>query len=315
MEADLQILPNLNKLNMSHNRLTRIPAMHFLQFLETLDLKKNNITEFPAYMKDIPQLRHIDLSGNKIRVLPAEIGACPALRKLDVSDNDIHALPLELAHLNLEKGGFDWTFNPKMTFPPAEVRDLGQQGIMDWLQKQAEIEHPVVRKRKQALQKIRKQETNIWLAQMKECVWNTQEEYEEQLLRKPIWMEMDEAMATIAKERMGGGWWPEDGYTPPQASPSAELMKRNSSNLEAAAGAIVQGTSVEETAIGDIPVAVATELPESAECKICMAAAISAVFMPCGHAMACQNCAAAVAGKECPICRTPIENIQQLYWT
>lgn len=215
-ESDFEPLPSLMLLNLSNNKLTTFPNLNFLQFLEEVDLKKNMMEELPPYIKDMPSLTSLNVSGNRLKALPAEIGGCRALRKFDISDNDLHALPLQIAHLNLEKGGFEWSLNPKMTFPPAEVRQLGQQGIMDWLLKQADIAHPDVRQRKQALARIRQRETAVWLAQMPACDgWNTQEEYEEQLLRKPTWMGMDEAQSTIATSRMGGGWWPDGDYVPP----------------------------------------------------------------------------------------------------
>merc|ERR1711907_23983 len=229
---EMQKMPGLVKLDLSHNQLVTIPDLHFLQFLEEMDLQHNKITQFPAYVKDMPSLRKLNLCDNEIEVLPPEIGQCRSLRVLDISGNNIVALPLELAHVHLDRGGLEWTSNP-LTFPPAEVRQLGQHGMMDWLLQQADIVHPEVRAKKQAQAKIREQETQRWLAGTKTCEWNTQEEYEEQLLRKPTWMDMDTAMDILFKERTGGGWWPESGYKPPADTASA-----------APAGIVVQGMSM-----------------------------------------------------------------------
>jgi len=298
-ERDFDVLPSLIQLDLSNNKLTTFPNLNFLQFLEEVDLKKNLLEELPPYLKDMPSLATLNVSGNRLKVIPAEIGECRALRHLDISDNDLHALPLEIAHLNLAKGGFEWSLNPKMTFPPAEVRQLGQQGMMDWLRKQAEIQHPVVRQKKQALERIRKRETAVWLAQMPACDgWNTQEEYEEQLLRKPTWMDMEEAQSTIATNRMGGGWWPDADYVPP-------------------AMAVPCGDSAEGAAPSVVSVAaISAEIPEKAECTICMNAAVSCVFLPCGHAVACRSCATAVVERgPCPACRQPIGQVMNLFWT
>jgi len=309
-ERDMQVLPNLTTLLLRNNKLSTIPSLHFLQFLEVLDLKKNLLREVPASIASIPSLSSLDLSGNQLVTLPAELGQCRSLRTLNVSDNDLHALPVELGFLHLAKGGFDWSLNPKLNFPPREIREVGQQRIMEWLQKQADIEHPVVREKKQALEKIRKRETGVWLGGMKDCGWNTQEEYEEQLVRKPAWMSMDDAMQQIAAARMGGGWWPDDDYEPP----CPHIMQSQSApTVPLSAG----GAATVSDAVVDVDVAevVAAVVPEKAECTICMAAPVGVVFLPCGHAITCKTCAAAIAEKkECPACRGQIEQVMNLFW-
>lgn len=48
------------------------------------------------------------------------------------------------------------------------------------------------------------------------------------------------------------------------------------------------------------------------ECKVCMDAPVEVVFLPCGHALACQRCAAT---NECPVCRCRIEGRTRIYFT
>jgi predicted DNA-binding WGR domain protein len=43
------------------------------------------------------------------------------------------------------------------------------------------------------------------------------------------------------------------------------------------------------------------------ECKICMDGNIWGAFMPCGHLVACEDCAPRMA--DCPICRKPIQSV------
>tara|TARA_B100002051_G_scaffold201447_1_gene191472 strand:+ start:88 stop:420 length:333 start_codon:yes stop_codon:yes gene_type:complete len=43
------------------------------------------------------------------------------------------------------------------------------------------------------------------------------------------------------------------------------------------------------------------------ECKVCFDARIEAVFLPCGHALACEKCARKC--ERCPVCRLKAEAI------
>ncbi|NWS76704.1 XIAP ligase, partial [Crotophaga sulcirostris] len=52
-------------------------------------------------------------------------------------------------------------------------------------------------------------------------------------------------------------------------------------------------------------------LQEEKLCKICMAKDISVVLIPCGHLVACKECAGAL--NECPLCRTDIMKRQEVF--
>ncbi|KAM9274031.1 E3 ubiquitin-protein ligase XIAP isoform 1-T5 [Morus bassanus] len=52
-------------------------------------------------------------------------------------------------------------------------------------------------------------------------------------------------------------------------------------------------------------------LQEEKLCKICMAKDISVVLLPCGHLVACKECAEAL--NECPLCRTNIMKRQEIF--
>ncbi|AJD80729.1 inhibitor of apoptosis 3 [Pseudoplusia includens SNPV IE] len=45
----------------------------------------------------------------------------------------------------------------------------------------------------------------------------------------------------------------------------------------------------------------------NSECKICFSKEIDACYIPCGHVVACMNCAWSVS--DCPICRKPFTNV------
>ncbi|NWR27423.1 XIAP ligase, partial [Tachuris rubrigastra] len=52
-------------------------------------------------------------------------------------------------------------------------------------------------------------------------------------------------------------------------------------------------------------------LQEEKLCKICMAKDVSVVFIPCGHLVACKECAQVLS--ECPLCRTDIMRKQDIF--
>ncbi|NXU87232.1 XIAP ligase, partial [Xiphorhynchus elegans] len=52
-------------------------------------------------------------------------------------------------------------------------------------------------------------------------------------------------------------------------------------------------------------------LQEEKLCKICMAKDVSVVFIPCGHLVACKECAQVLS--ECPLCRTDIMKKQEIF--
>ncbi|NWV06752.1 XIAP ligase, partial [Ptilonorhynchus violaceus] len=52
-------------------------------------------------------------------------------------------------------------------------------------------------------------------------------------------------------------------------------------------------------------------LQEEKLCKICMAKDVSVVFIPCGHLVACKECAQVL--NECPLCRTDIMKRQDIF--
>lgn len=54
-------------------------------------------------------------------------------------------------------------------------------------------------------------------------------------------------------------------------------------------------------------------LRDQLTCKVCLEAAVSVVFLPCGHLSCCAECAPAL--KNCPICRANIKGSVRTYLT
>ncbi|XP_071425495.1 E3 ubiquitin-protein ligase XIAP isoform X3 [Pithys albifrons albifrons] len=77
----------------------------------------------------------------------------------------------------------------------------------------------------------------------------------------------------------------------------------NDSTTEAAEGTILpKDLSTEEKL---------RRLQEEKLCKICMAKDVSVVFIPCGHLVACKDCAQVLS--ECPLCRSDIMKRQEIF--
>lgn len=51
-------------------------------------------------------------------------------------------------------------------------------------------------------------------------------------------------------------------------------------------------------------------------CKICYSEELETVFTPCFHAIACKKCSVKLEAKIlCPICVTPINSIETIYFS
>lgn len=52
---------------------------------------------------------------------------------------------------------------------------------------------------------------------------------------------------------------------------------------------------------------------EDETCKICYDAAVNAVFVPCGHILACMKCAETLSRKPCPVCRRKVTKVLKTF--
>merc|ERR1712224_633231 len=83
---------------------------------------------------------------------------------------------------------------------------------------------------------------------------------------------------------------------------------------------IIAYTDAEEEASGvpsdEITQKQAKLMREGELCCVCMEARKDAACLPCGHKCMCLNCGTQLVmlgGRSCPICRTPISSIQQIF--
>lgn len=122
-------LKNLRKLDLSHNRIKKLPATtgdlvslqelnlqdnqlesfsmalchsSLRKSLQSLDLSQNKIAALPAQFCLLRELVHLKLDDNNLIRLPFKIGQLSQLRFLSVARNKLPFLPSDFGRLSLE---------------------------------------------------------------------------------------------------------------------------------------------------------------------------------------------------------------------
>ena len=86
----LFLLPNLQELTLSHNRLTALPeSLGGLQNLQLLNLSDNQLTTLPESLGNLQNLQTLNLYNNQLTALPESLGNLPNLQNLYLSDNQL----------------------------------------------------------------------------------------------------------------------------------------------------------------------------------------------------------------------------------
>jgi internalin A len=142
LPSELCQLTQLRYLNLSGNVLSALPTdIGQLRKLEILLLgprigvnrlilpPTNRISNIPASIRWLEELRELDLSHNNLRELPPEIRYLRKLRILDISHNNLTSLPTGIVNLpSLEKAIIQ--FNP-LPIPP-EILEDGNEAIVSY---------------------------------------------------------------------------------------------------------------------------------------------------------------------------------------
>lgn len=88
LTSQLEVLVNLTELNLSHNELAQVHKMNFDQ-LDKLDLSYNRITS--AKLKKLPKnVVHLNLAHNEITYLPVDFMKLKKLRSLELAGNPLN---------------------------------------------------------------------------------------------------------------------------------------------------------------------------------------------------------------------------------
>lgn len=126
VSSQLEVLVNLTDLNLSSNHLTQVQKLNF-NYLEKLDLSHNRITS--AKLKKLPKnVVHLNLAYNEITYLPVDFMKLKALRSLELAGNPINCTCNTLHVRNYLTYHHVWSDNHILCASPAIVK--GQP----WLQ-------------------------------------------------------------------------------------------------------------------------------------------------------------------------------------
>lgn len=122
-------LPWLLSLNVSGNCLTTIPSLEMRMNVYTgvmerpcsnlsrLLLGKNQLTEVPEFLFQLPSLQYLELSHNQIKHLPLAIWSAPMLTNLNCAHNQIEEIPTNWPHILEEYTFVDITAAPSSPPP------------------------------------------------------------------------------------------------------------------------------------------------------------------------------------------------------
>ncbi len=95
---DLRVFKNLNALDLSKNRLRDFPAwLGEFTYMQELRIAQNKLQEFPEAICKYKHLKRLDLSRNALTGLPKCMGGLKELTSLDVWSNDLADFPVQLA--------------------------------------------------------------------------------------------------------------------------------------------------------------------------------------------------------------------------
>lgn len=99
-------LPNLEKLNLSHNHIEKLKFLDYLPNLKELNLKNNKIIEIPKSICKLQKLKKMNLCGNEIENFENLKGLSIKRLEIDVeNEEDIINLLPNLKYLNGNKIG------------------------------------------------------------------------------------------------------------------------------------------------------------------------------------------------------------------
>ncbi|MDW3649861.1 MAG: leucine-rich repeat domain-containing protein [Bacteroidia bacterium] len=101
VNADIQHLESLEILNLKSNEIEEFPTLGKLKFLKEVDLGNNKIVEIPSTKINFKSLQQLSLSSNQLREIPEELGNLTSLTHFDISNNKLNSLPKSFVNLSL----------------------------------------------------------------------------------------------------------------------------------------------------------------------------------------------------------------------
>jgi len=156
-------LPQLKKLNLSHNKLTDFPDEAMLEGipeLQDLNMYGNKVSEIvvPRNSKLLSKLEILNLGYNDLAFLPDDLDQIKSLRILKVMNNFLEKVPMRVCEMDIKT--IDVSSNPVVQ-PPVETCERGICSMKRYyhcLRQEAQSKHKALEEVQKKLLKHKKRE-------------------------------------------------------------------------------------------------------------------------------------------------------------
>ena len=112
------ILPQLHELNVSSNKLTKVPSMVAGSLIQFMDLSNNKLSGLPMEVAGMQHLREIILSVNQFPAIPDCLYSCSKLETILIANNQVATIEVEQLALLPKLAILDLQNNAIQTVPP-----------------------------------------------------------------------------------------------------------------------------------------------------------------------------------------------------
>ncbi|MFX1552849.1 MAG: leucine-rich repeat domain-containing protein [Promethearchaeota archaeon] len=121
---------SIEYLDLSYNKITKLPDFSYFKSLKTLNLKTNRLRNLPESIGLVKTLENLNLRNNMLTHLPSSISSLSSLKSLDLHGNKLTSIEINLSASikELELGWNNFTTIPKEVQPLLFLEKLGMGG-------------------------------------------------------------------------------------------------------------------------------------------------------------------------------------------
>ena len=102
-------LTHITQLILSNNKLLRLnPDVKFLDKLELLDLRNNQLKKVPIELEELTMLKVLLLGGNRLTTYPGNLYKLDKIQTFDISKNRLPTVIVEVGNMALLKDTHEW---------------------------------------------------------------------------------------------------------------------------------------------------------------------------------------------------------------
>ncbi|MFX0104455.1 MAG: leucine-rich repeat protein [Candidatus Hodarchaeota archaeon] len=131
---------SIEYLDLSYNKITKLPDFKYFKSLKTLNLKSNRLRTLPESLGEINSLENLNLRNNMLTQLPSSISSLSSLKSLDLHGNKLSSINVYLSKsiLELELGWNNFKTVPINIKLLSLLEKLGMGGnklisLPDWI--------------------------------------------------------------------------------------------------------------------------------------------------------------------------------------